>query len=135
MQIHAMPGVRVLFARKATRGAEDRRMVRGSAECGSSSSLAPETSGQRERVGRSGSVGGGRQLPYGKVRGDGCRTSGCCEPDIAVSSARRAEPSSDSGRSEKIQERVTYCGKSVSAAAFEVKKPFDVTERLYNKVE
>lgn len=56
VQAHTTPSVRVRSARKAARGAIERRVVRGSADCGSSTSSASEGSGQGEELRSSKSV-------------------------------------------------------------------------------
>lgn len=83
VQTHAVPSVKALSAER-TLGAAERRVVRDSVDSGSSSSPS-EGSGQGEKVGRSGSVGGGKGLPHAKVRDDGSRRSGSHEPDVAAS--------------------------------------------------
>lgn len=91
-----MLSVRVLSAKKTARDAADRRVVRDGADSASSSS-ASDGSGKREKVERSGTVRGRKDLSYGEVRGDESRRSGCRERDVAASFARRARSSSDSG--------------------------------------
>lgn len=56
MQTHALPSVEVLLARKAKRGATERRVVEASADSASSPSSSSEGSEESERVRCSGSV-------------------------------------------------------------------------------
>lgn len=105
------------LAREASRGEAGRKLVNGSANCGSLSISASEKSWQGEEVGRSGSR---RDLPYGELRGDGSERSGCREPDFDVSFARRTESSLDSASSRRVQGRVIYSEKNFSVAVIEL---------------
>lgn len=106
VQTQDMPSVKLSSAREAARGGPDQRVLRGSAECGEFSSSALERSKRVGRMRRSRNVGGERDVPCGKVRADASRGSGCHEPDIGVSFARRAESSSNSARSRRVHDRV-----------------------------
>lgn len=80
VQTQAIPSMKVLPVRKAGRGAADRGVVRGSADSWSSSSSASEQSELGEGVSRSGSAGGRKGLPDGRVRDDRSKKGGCSEP-------------------------------------------------------
>lgn len=71
VQADGRPSVEVRLARKAKSGVAERRVVRGSVECASSSLSASERSGQVGQSGRSRSVGGKRELPHRAWRGGG----------------------------------------------------------------
>lgn len=90
VQSQTMPSVKLRSAREAAKGAAKRWVVRDSAECGSHSLSESEKSRQREEVGRSKSMRGGRNIPYGEVRGGGSRKGVCRETELNVSFARRA---------------------------------------------
>lgn len=87
------------WTKTAKSAAAKRRVLRSSAVCESSLSLASKEGGRETNVGWSEIVGEERDLPYAEVRGDGRKRSGCREPKINVRFPRRAECSSDSGSS------------------------------------
>lgn len=62
-------------------------------------------------------------LPYSEMRGSEGSRSECREPDIAISSARKAGSSSESDSLRKVHIRVIYGAKSVSVAMIEVASP------------
>lgn len=113
VQTHALPTVKMLSAREAAIGAGERRVVKSNAESRSSSSLASKKAGKVKGVGRGGSMREERNLRYGEARDDGSRRSRCREPNIAVSFAKSAESTSDSGSSGRVHGRVTYREKNV----------------------
>lgn len=112
VQTHAMPSLNVVSAKEAERDATERRVVERSAESGPLSFSAPEGSEQGEELGRSGSVGGGRNLLNGEVTGNESRRCGCREQDTAVSFAKRSEIPSESGSSRRVHGRVTHTEKT-----------------------
>lgn len=112
--------MKALSARETARAAAEWRVLRSSANSGSWPSSASERSGRGERVGRSGSVRGGSDLPHGEMRGDKNKRNGCREPNIDVSFARRAKRSSDFGSWRRMHDRVTYSEKSFPVAVIKV---------------
>lgn len=127
VQMHAMPSVKIRSAREAAKKAEsdaaDRRAVRASVKCGSSSFSASERSGEGERAERSGSLRARRDLPYGEVIGDERRRSGCRDPGTAFGFPRRAKSSSDFGSSRRLHDRAADSGKNVPDAVIKATSP------------
>lgn len=120
MQRRGTPSVRVRSAKDAARGAPDRRVVKDSAECVSSWSSASEESGQVEGVAEANVWEEEEPLPYGEMKDDESRISGCREPYIAARSRISAKSLSDSNNSRRAHGGVVYSKKNVPAAVIEV---------------
>lgn len=133
VQTHVVPSVNALSAREAARGEADRRVVRGSAGCESSSSSASEKKGKGKGSARSGKVEEKRNLRYGEFRRNESKRSGCREPHTAFSFARKAESLWDSDSPRGVHGRVNYSEKNVPVAVIEVRWPLTWQEDLIAK--
>lgn len=76
---------------------------------------------------------GRKSLQYREGRDDGSERSEFFEPDNAVSCARRAESSLDSGSACRVHGRVSYSKKKFSVAVAKVTSSFHVAEDLTTK--
>lgn len=131
---HTLCRASVLSAREGARDTAARRVVGGSADCGSSLLSALKGNGEKEVVGRSKSVRRRRDLSYGQVSGVGSRRSECRDPDAAVSSVGRAENSLDSGSSRKVHGLVTNSEKVVFIAVMKATSSFTWQEDFATKL-
>lgn len=123
VQEHGIPKVKVRSPREAARLATGRKVVNGSVGGGSSSSFKAEESavggGPRERR-KEGKEGGSG---FGKVQGGGSAKAGCCEPDAALSSARKIKGSSHSDSWDEIRACESYSKKTVLTVVIQVMSP------------
>lgn len=72
---------------------------------------------QKRRVGRGGNS------RDGEVEGDGKTSAGCREPDMGLSSARKAENSSHSDSPDVVGARVTNSSENMPITVIEVTSP------------
>lgn len=96
-----MPSVKVWTAKKATRLAAWRRVVRGHKERGSSSLKSKEGAVRGKRVGRR-KVRKGNESRYMEVQGERDKMAGWCDPDVAL-----AFP--ESGKLNELQQPIRNC--------------------------
>lgn len=80
MQTHTMTTVKMLSAREAEKSAAERRAVRGSAECGSSSSSSSECSGKAKEMFGSAAAEERKRSRLGEVGSLRSRRNDCRDP-------------------------------------------------------
>lgn len=130
VQTHALASAKVPSASKAEKDAAEQRVKRESAECKSASISALKERRPGDGLRRKRSVEREKDVPFREVRGHGRRRKGCHEPDTAVSFARSAESSSDSGSLQRVRGSETPSEEYVPAALIRFRSPPTLQEDL-----